>query len=160
MKTEKKYNETIIIRDGRPLYAISVVDKSVGDRKNPTYIYMYNGRVFFSENWISGVSNYDMGDEAHRIAKEMFVSQLQTDIKSRILELKQLENIFENLGLPECFGTVLVDNTAMLQEIKGAVEEVKNGQKQAAVEAIQETVRGIALKPNKTDAPESPAEEP
>lgn len=147
----KKYNETIIIRDGEPVYAISITDKANGDKRNPTYIYMYNGKVHFSESWISGTTNYDMGDDAHRIAKELFVSQLRVDIKSRILKLKQLESIFESLGLKECFGTVLVDNTAILQEIKGVVEEVKDGQKQAAVDAITETVRGIALKKRETE---------
>jgi len=155
----KKYNETIIIRDGEPIYAISVTDKATDDRGNPTYIYMYNGKIYFSESWITGVTSYDMGDEAHRIAKELFVSQLRVDIKGRILKLKQLESIFETLGLKECFGTVLVDNTAMLREIKGAVEEVKDGQKQAAVDAITETVKGVALKKRRKTALPVDAEE-
>ena len=50
-----------------------------------------NGKVYFSNNWFSGSVEFNFNDEAHKIAKEIFVSQLQVDIKRRILELKQLQ---------------------------------------------------------------------
>ena len=51
----KKYNETMIIRNGKLLYAISLNDKAQ-NTKSGNFIYIYNGEVYFSENIFSATN--------------------------------------------------------------------------------------------------------
>ena len=88
----KKFNETMIVRDGKLVYAIVLDDKASG--RDSTYIYMYNGKIYFNQDHWYTTTKFDFKDETHRIAKEIFISQLQTDIKTRVLELRQLQEIF------------------------------------------------------------------
>ena len=67
-------------------------------------------------------------------------------LKSRILELKQLQSVFSELNLQECFGSVLEDNTKLLIEVKNKVEKISNTVKDDVKEAIEDTVKPIALK--------------
>lgn len=90
--------ERIVIRDGKPIYAIRIDNE--GDR-NKSYVYIKDGKTYFSDSYFSTNNDFDFGNESHRIAKEIFMSELETDIKRRILELKQLEDIFKNLGVKE-----------------------------------------------------------
>lgn len=148
--SKRKYNETIVIRDGQLVYAISLANKKASSNQSGggSYILIRNGQVHFEDvGWIRGATEFDLGNEAHLAAKEIFASQLQVDIKRRILELKQLEAVFREIDLPECFGSVLVDNTALLTEIRDEIGKTKEVTKEAAKEAVQETVRDVALKP-------------
>ena len=131
----KKYNEKMIVRDGKMIYAISLADKN-DKGSNRTHILIDNGKVYFSNSWYSEAIEFDFSDEAHKIAKEIFVSQLQVDIKRRILELKQLEEVFNDIGLKECLGNAIYDNSQRILEI---IEE-------KTVEVIEENVRPIARK--------------
>lgn len=140
----KKYNETMIIRCGHLIYAISLKDKS-NEEKCSCYIYIENGKVCFADSVFRTIE-FDFNNENHQIAKEIFVTQLQTDIKRRILELKQLQSIFEELNLKECFGSVLEDNTKLLLEVKQEVKKIGNTVKADVKEAIKNTVKPIALK--------------
>jgi regulator of replication initiation timing len=65
------------------------------------------------------------------------------------LELKQLQSIFEELNLKECFGSVLEDNTRLLLEVKQEVEKISDTVKEDVKEAITDTVKPIALKKTK-----------
>lgn len=138
-----KHNETIVIRNGKLMYAISLCDKGKPDASRGSYITIQDGEINFSDGHFSSRAEFDFGNDAHRAAKEIFVAQLQVDIKRRILELKQLEAVFREIGLPECLGSVLVDNTALLTEIRDEIGKNKETTK----EAVRETVRDIALKP-------------
>ena len=140
----KKYNETMIIRNGKLLYAVSLNDKTQED-KTSCYIYMENGKVYFADS-VFGMRSFDFNNENHQIAKEIFVTELQTDIKRRILELKQLQSVFEELNLKECFGSVLEDNTRLLLEVRQEVEKISDTVKEDVKEAIKDTVKPIALK--------------
>ena len=113
----KKYNEKMIVRDGKMIYAISLADKNK-ESSNRTHILMDRGQIYFSDSWYSNSLEFDFNEEAHKIAKEIFVSQLQVDIKKRILELKQLEEIFNELGLKECLGNAIYDNSQRILEMK------------------------------------------
>lgn len=158
----RKFNETMIIRNGKLLYAISLKDKT-NENKNDCHIFIEGGKIYFAESYF-GKTEFDFNNEHHQIAKEIFVTQLQTDIKRRILELKQLQAVFADLNLQECFGTVLEDNTKLLLEVKSEVEKISNTVKedvktiiQDTVEtdvkkAIKDTVKPIALK--KSELPE------
>lgn len=140
----KKYNETMIIRNGQLIYAVSLKDKS-NEEKCSCYIYIDNGKVYFADS-VFRMLEFDFNNENHKIAKEIFITQLQTDIKRRILELKQLQAIFEELNLKECFGTVIEDNTKILLEVKQEVEKISDTVKENMKEAIKDTVKPIALK--------------
>lgn len=149
----KKYNEKMIVRDGKMIYAISLSDKNEKG-SNRTHILIDNGKVYFSNTWYSEALEFDFNDEAHKVAKEIFVSQLQVDIKRRILELKQLEEIFNDIGLKECLGSVIYDNSQKILEMKNEIKKdlkkdikkIENKIEEKTVEVIEENIRPIARK--------------
>ena len=139
---EKKYNEKIVIRDGKLVYAIQLLE---GNNKN--YITIRDGKIYFTDSWYSSIENFDFGNEAHKIAKEIFIQQLQTDIKTKIAELKLLEEVFKNINLQECIGTVIPDSSKILAKKDIEAEVTKQ---------IEEQVKPIARKKkkNKTEVEE------
>lgn len=148
----KKYNETMIIRNGKLIYAITLDEKSentLGRENKCSYIYITDGKVHFADGWIE-LHRFNFAEESHRLAKEIFITELQTDIKRRILELKQLQTVFDDLNLSECFGSVLADNTKLLLEVRDQVQQVSAAvQNTATVDdvatVIQESATPIAL---------------
>ena len=144
----RKYNEKMIIRNGKMVYAISLKDKSSQNKEDRNYVLIDNGKVYFSDSWYSGAVEFNFNDEAHKIAKEIFVSQLQVDIKRRILELKQLEEIFDDIGLKECISDSIVNNSKILLKLK---EQVINETKNEINDAIKEQVKPIARKKPKKE---------
>lgn len=149
----KKYNEKMIVRDGKMIYAISLSDKN-DKGSNKTHILIDNGKVYFSNSWYSDTIEFNFNDEAHKIAKEIFISQLQVDIKRRILELKQLEEIFNDLGLKECLGNSIYDNSQRILEMKKEItkdlkkdiKKIEDKIEEKAIEVVEENVRPIARK--------------
>ena len=144
----RKYNEKMIIRNGKMVYAISLKDKSSQNKEDRNYVLIDNGKVYFSDSWYSGAVEFNFNDEAHKIAKEIFVSQLQVDIKRRILELKQLEEIFDSIDLKECISDSIVNNSKILLELK---KEVIKETKNEINDAIKEQVKPIARKKPKKE---------
>ena len=118
----KKYNEKMIVRDGKMIYAISLADKN-NKGSDRTHILIDNGKVYFTNSWYSDSLEFDFNDDAHKIAKEIFVSQLQTTIRNKILELKQLESLFKELDMQNYLGTTLSDNQMFLTDVKELIEE-------------------------------------
>ena len=113
---KRKYNETMIVRDGKLAYAIILDNKSNGNHS--TYIYIRDGKIYFSQDsWFTS-TRFDFEDETHRISKEIFVNQLQTDIKTRVLELKQLQEVFNELDLAECLDDIIPTSAKLLGELK------------------------------------------
>lgn len=149
----KKYNEKMVIRNGKMVYAISLEDKN-NKNSDRSHIIINDGKVYFSDSWYSGSVEFNFNDDAHKIAKEIFVSQLQVDIKRRILELKQLEEIFDNLGLKECLGNSIYDNSQKILEMKKEItkdlkkdiKKIENKIEEKTIEVIEENVRPIARK--------------
>ena len=154
----KKYNEKMIVRNGKMIYAISLKDKTKCD-SDRTHIIIDDGKVYFTDSWYSNSVEFDFNDDAHKIAKEIFVSQLQVDIKRRILELKQLEEIFNDIGLKECLGNALYDNSKRIlemkkelkQEMQKEVEQLKEDVEEVCLEVVEENVRPIARKSKKKE---------
>lgn len=134
-----KYNEKMIIRYGKLIYAISLNDKANEGRNKTAYIYSQDGRVQFADDWIDR-NEFDFKNESHQLAKEIFITELQADIKRRILELKQLQSVFDELNLSECFGSVLVDNTKLLLEVKNEVATITKTVENAATKEDVESV--------------------
>lgn len=149
----KKYNEKMVIRNGKMVYAISLEDKN-NKSSDRSHILIESGKVYFSDSWYSGSVEFDFNDDAHKIAKEIFVSQLQVDIKRRILELKQLEKIFNDLGLKECLGSAIYDNSQRILEMKKEItkdlrkdiKKIENKIEEKTEEVIERNVRPIARK--------------
>ena len=143
---DKKYNEKIIIRDGKLGYAIQLNEEN---RKN--FITIRNGEIYFTDSWYSGIEDFNFNDEAHKIAKEIFMQQLQTDIRTKIGELKLLEEVFKSIDLAECIGTVIPDSSKILLEAKQDIKEEVTKQ-------IEETVKPIARKKKKASTTKSSKE--
>lgn len=149
----KKYNEKMIVNNGKMIYAISLEDKN-DKGSDKTHIIIDQGKVYFSDSWYSNAIEFNFNEEAHKIAKEIFVSQLQVDIKRRILELKQLEEIFESIGLKECLGNSIYDNSQRILEMKKSIKkdlkkdikQLENKIEEKAIEVVEENVRSIARK--------------
>lgn len=81
----------------------------------------------------------------------MFLTHLQTEVKARLLELKQLELILDDLGLIGIIRKTLVDNGSLLIDqkddiVREAVEKSTDLIKQEAEKIIDERVIGIAKK--------------
>lgn len=150
---KKKFNETMIIRDGKMIYAVQLRQNGNSDR---CYIYIREGKVYFGDSYFTP-TEFDFENETHKIAKEIFINQLQTDIKARVLELKQLEEIFKELNLSECFSDIIPNSAKILTEVKNEVKEhldnkiiALNADLEKKVEnQIEEEIRPIARKKKK-----------
>ena len=95
---KQEIKETIKISNGKPIYCLQVEQ---GESK--MQIYIRNWEIYF-ESCGYGFDRYpvfDMCNEAHQVAKEIFLSSLKTDIKNKILQLKQLELILDQLSLKD-----------------------------------------------------------
>ena len=98
MNEDTNIKEAIKIENGKPKYCLQVTQ---GESKMQVYI--RSGEIYF-EACRYGFDNYpifEVENQAHQIAKEVFVSSLKTDIKNKILELKQLEIILDDIGLKQ-----------------------------------------------------------
>ena len=71
------------------------------------------------------------------------MQQLQTDIKTKIGELKLLEEVFKSINLQECIGTVIPDSSKILLEAKKDIEAEVTKQ-------IEEQVKPIARAKKRT----------
>lgn len=118
-----KPKEVMIIKYGKPIFAVKL---KISNRKNDrdTYVYIESGEIKFDNDcWFKDMDDFNAGEESHAIAKEIFVSQLQTTIRNKILELKQLESLFKELNMQNYLGTTLSDNRVFLTDVKGLLEE-------------------------------------
>ena len=139
----KGYNENMIIRNGKLIYAISLKEKSKQNVDN-SYICMEDGKIRFIDS-VFRTTEFDFNDENHKIAKEIFITELQTDIKRRILELKQLQSIFSELNLQDCFGSVIEDNTKILLEVKEEVEKISDNMKCDVEDVVRNNLKNVLL---------------
>lgn len=98
---ERKYNEMIIIRNGKPSYVITLEDKRENRSSSTSFIEINNGKISFSDRYYSDFTAYNIGDETHRLAKETFSLQLRACIKEKINDLKILEEVFKEIGQEE-----------------------------------------------------------
>lgn len=148
-KDEVRTREIMIARNGKPLFAVRIDNMEEGREAN--YVYIENGDIKFSSSWLSSIVPFSLGNESHEIAKEIFTMGLQTAIKTKIMELKQLESIMRDINLADCLGNVLVDNTKLLLEVnnnfekktKEIVEVTEKQMKRAVEEATSKVDRAV-----------------
>lgn len=112
----RQIKEKMVTSNGKLLYGISLdeVKDNSGSNHNSTHITMERGQIQFSSgNWYN-TNEYNFSDETHRIAKEIFITQLQADVKVKLYELKQLEEVLETLGLGDILGNNVEQITSSL----------------------------------------------
>ena len=101
----KKIEETIIIRNNKMVYAVRLKGKAEDSKRSEStnpYVIVENGEIKFIENGYFGArTEFDFSNEVHKVSKEIFVSGLRTAIKQSILQLKQLQLVFEEMNLSE-----------------------------------------------------------
>ncbi len=88
--------EAIKVRDGKCIYCVKYVQDG-----NKLFLSIRNGEIYFesSDYSFSDYPTFNLNNESHKLAKEVFINQLKTDIKTKILQLKQLESILNEMGL-------------------------------------------------------------
>lgn len=137
-----KIKEAIKTDNGKLKYTIKLEQE-----KDSFELYIdSSNKIYFSSNSYSSFNSYptfNMNEEAHKVAKEIFLTYLQAEVKTRLLELKQLELVLDELGLKEVIRKTIVDNSSMLLDCKNAIieESIKNTN-----DLINKRVRPIARK--------------
>lgn len=116
MKSERKYNEMIVIDNTKPIYVILLEDRRENKSSRTSYIKICNGEIVFRDGYKSDFTAYNIGDETHRLAKETFSLQLRACIKEKINDLKILEEVFKEIGQEEHI-TPFIDGE-YIEEIK------------------------------------------
>ena len=97
-ENEIKIKETIRTANGKLQYCLQITQ---GEAKMQVYI--RNGEIYF-ESCSYGFNSYpvfDFNNEAHELAKRVFVNSLKTDVQNKLMELKQLEVILDQIGLKD-----------------------------------------------------------
>lgn len=142
---EIRTREIMIARNGKPLFAVRI-DNMEKDQ-NANYVYIENGDIQFSSSWLSSIVPFQVGNESHKLAKEIFTVGLQAAVKTKVMELKQLESILKDINLAECLGNVLVDNTKLLLEINNNFEkktqEIVEITEKQMKKAVEETTNKV-----------------
>ena len=142
----KKFNEKVIINYGKLMYAIEVT--SGNDKERSSYITIRDGKVYFENGYFNSISVFDSSDETHQIAKDIFMTQLRVDVKTRISELKLLESVLTELGLVEVLGDTLLKSQRILIEtqVNEQMKELKEETGQIVEEKIVEMVKPRVIK--------------
>lgn len=112
---DRNIEETIIIRNNKMVYAVRLREKGTPEHSdaNP-YIIVDGGSIKFIDRWYNGTTEFNFSDEVHQTAKEIFITGLRSAVKERLLELKQLSLILDEMGLKDCLGDVVEVNTKLL----------------------------------------------
>lgn len=99
MSREKEVDgiyEAIKVRNGKCIYCVKYIQDG-----NKLFLSIRDGEIYFesSDYSFSEYPTFNLNNESHKLAKEVFINQLKTDIKTKILELKQLEYLLSEMGL-------------------------------------------------------------
>ena len=88
--------EAIKVSNGKCIYCVKYVQ---GDNK--LFLSIHNGEIYFESNeyGFSSYPTFNINNESHKLAKEIFTQQLRVDIRRKVLELKQLESLLTEMGL-------------------------------------------------------------
>ncbi len=137
-----KIKEAIKTDYGKLKYVIQLEQ----DENNKLQLYIdSNNEIYFDSNKynFNNYETFDLSSETHKVAKEVFLTYLQAEVKTRLLELKQLELVLDELGLTEVIRKTIVDNSSMLLNTK---EEIIKESIENTTKLIEEQVRPIARK--------------
>ena len=108
---DMKIKETIKTSNGKLKYCLQVEQ---GDAK--MQIYIHQGEIYF-ESCGYGFNTYpvfDLSNESHVLAKEVFINSLKADVRNKCIELKQLETILNELGLKDIISDEIQKGSILL----------------------------------------------
>lgn len=162
---ENKIIEAVKTDCGKLKYTVRLEQ----DNKHHFEIYINNqNEICFESNRFRDFDSYpifNINKEGHRVAKEIFLTYLQAEVKTRLLELKQLELVLDELGLKKVIRQTIIDNSSMLLNTKEEIikESIDNTNKlidkrldeveetigEVVEEKIEENIRPIARKKKK-----------
>lgn len=122
-----KIKEAVKVNNGKLVYVVQLTTES-GNEKLQLYYNEggYNNTgIRFEDNTFAfdRYNVFDIRTEGHRIAKEIFLTHLQAEIKTKILELKQLELVLDELGLVGVIRKTISENATMLLDVKDEIIE-------------------------------------
>ena len=111
------------------------------------YVYIEGGDIKFSSSWLRSIIPFSLSNESHKLAKEIFTVGLQAAVKTKVMELKQLESILKDINLDDCLGNVLIDNTKLLLEVNNNFEkktqEIVEITEKQMKKAVEETTNKV-----------------
>lgn len=142
-----KIKEAVKTDNGKLKYVIQLEQEA----NNKLFLYLDSqNRIYFDSNCYAfdRYTIFDINTEGHKVAKEIFLTYLQAEVKTKLLELKQLELILDELGLKEVIRKTIIDNSSTLLESKEEIikESIENTNK-----IIESRVRPIAIKKKKEE---------
>ena len=141
-----KIKEAIKTNDGKLIYVMECQQGEEGE-KLQLYINSKNEICFGSNRYVfDNYATFKVNDDAHKIAKEIFLTYLQAYVKTRLLELKQLELILDELGLKEVIRRTIVDNSSMLLETKEEIIDASIEHTQRLITAGNKRAKAEATK--------------
>lgn len=120
---DKKISEAIKISDGQPKYVIKLQQN-----ESALQVYMHRGDIYFENNEYSfkNYNTFDFCNEAHILAKEIFLSSLKTYVKNEILKIKQLEIILNDLGLTDVITETISTEAPRLTMMQKITKVISN----------------------------------
>ena len=172
-----RIREAVKVNNGKLVYVVQLTTEN-GNEKLQLYYnegnYSNNG-IRFEDNAFAfdRYNVFDIRTEGHRIAKEIFLTHLQAEIKTKILELKQLELVLDELGLVGVIRKTISENATILLDVKDEIieetikatdkiienktnkkvlkeiEKVKKETSEVVESKIEEKVRPIAIRKKK-----------
>lgn len=138
-----KIKEAVKVNNGKLVHVIQLTTAQDNQKLQLYYDESkYNGAgIRFEDNkyMFYSYNVFNIRSEGHRIAKEIFLTHLQAEIKTKILELKQLELVLDELGLVGVIRKTISENATMLLDVKDEIIE----------ETIKATDKIIEKKTNK-----------
>lgn len=172
-----RIREAVKVNNGKLVYVVQLTTEN-GNEKLQLYYNegnYSNSGIRFEDNAFAfdRYNVFDIRTEGHRIAKEIFLTHLQTEIKTKILELKQLELVLDELGLVGVIRKTISENATILLDVKDEIieetikatdkiienktnkkvlkeiEKVKKETSEVVESKIEEKVRPIAIRKKK-----------
>lgn len=122
-----KIKEAVKVNNGKLVYVVQLTTEQDNQKLQLYYDeskYSGSGIRFEDSKYEFNRYNvFDIRSEGHRIAKEIFLTHLQAEIKTKILELKQLELVLDELGLVGVIRKTISENATMLLDVKDEIIE-------------------------------------
>ena len=122
-----KIKEAVKVNNGKLIYVVQLTTDKDNMKLQLYYDdsqYHESGIRFETNEYMFKEYNvFDIRSEGHRIAKEIFLTHLQAEIKTKILELKQLEIVLDELGLIGVIRKTISENATILLDVKDEIIE-------------------------------------
>lgn len=95
MESMKKIREVAVVRDGGLQYGVQIIE---GDNRMVIYMDREN-KPRYEDNRYHDFKDFDLSNETHTIAKDIFMTKLDGHVKTELLKIKQLQQLLEDIGV-------------------------------------------------------------